>query len=303
MSRARPTANFLAKSVAAGAVLGTAVVAYSLLEARSYRLREVTAPVLAPGAQELRILHISDLHMTPRQVDKVAWVRDLASLSPDFVVTTGDLLAHHDSVPSIGQALEPLLRIPGAFVLGSNDYFSPHLSNPLAYLWGPSERKRTVPDLPWTELISVLSSGGWADLSNRHDMMRVNGDLIDMRGVDDPHIDRDNYAAVAGPFDPTADLRLGVVHAPYLRVLDAMVADGADLILAGHTHGGQVCIPGYGALVTNCDLDTARVKGLSRHDSSYLHVSAGLGTSPYAPVRLACPPEATLLHLTPASLD
>ena len=113
--------------------------------------------------------------------------------------------------------------------------------------------------------------------------------------MDDPHIGRDRYADVAGPFDPDADLRLGVAHAPYRRVLDAMAADGADLILAGHTHGGQVCLPWVGALVTNCDLPRRQAKGLSGWQESALHVSAGLGTSPYTPIRLACRPEATVL--------
>ena len=111
---------------------------------------------------------------------------------------------------------------------------------------------------------------------------------------------------------------MGLVHAPYQRVLDAMVADGASVVLAGHTHGGQLAVPGWGALVTNCDLDTRRAKGVSRwwpgagrnghegvprprrrrpRDAAWLHVSAGLGTSPYAPVRFACRPEATLLTL------
>lgn len=93
-----------------------------------------------------------------------------------------------------------------------------------------------------------------------------------------------------------------MVHAPYLRSLDAFTADGYPLILAGHTHGGQLCIPFYGALVTNCDLDTDRVKGLSTHRSggntSYMHVSAGCGANRYTPMRFACPPEATLLTLT-----
>ncbi|NQU37263.1 MAG: metallophosphoesterase [Actinobacteria bacterium] len=298
-SRSGPIVRAIGGTLAAGAVVGGAVLAYSLVEARSYRLRHVVAPVLAPGANELLVLHLSDLHLTPGQTDKIAWVNALADLSPDFVVGTGDFLAHPDSVPALAAALGPLLQVPGAFVLGSNDYFSPGLANPLGYLRGPSDRAHGEPDLPWRDLVSVLSAGGWADLTNRHDMMTVNGDLIDMRGVDDPHIERDDYPAVAGPFDPTAALRLGVAHAPYLRVIDAMAADGADLILAGHTHGGQVCIPGYGALVTNCDLDTGRVKGLSQHQSSLMHVSAGLGTSPFAPVRLACPPEATLLQLVP----
>ena len=76
-----------------------------------------------------------------------------------------------------------------------------------------------------------------------------------------------------------------------------MTADGFPLILAGHTHGGQLCVPGFGALVTNCDLPRRQAKGLSTRctpgDARALHVSAGLGTSPYAPVRFACPPEAT----------
>ena len=108
---------------------------------------------------------------------------------------------------------------------------------------------------------------------------------------------------MAGPPDD-ADLAVAVAHAPYLRVLDRFTADGYALVLAGHTHGGQLRLPGYGALVTNCDLDPARARGLHRHSaggrSAWLHVSAGLGTSPYAPVRFGCRPEATLLTLVPA---
>ena len=125
------------------------------------------------------------------------------------------------------------------------------------------------------------------------------GTTISFAGVDDPHLGYDDLAAVAGPAHPAADLRMGVAHAPYLRVLDQFAADGYDAILAGHTHGGQLCLPVKGALVTNCDLDTARAKGLHRHRDAWLHVSAGLGTSPYAPVRFCCRPEATLLTLTP----
>jgi uncharacterized protein len=136
----------------------------------------------------------------------------------------------------------------------------------------------------------------------------VRGTTVAFAGVDDPHLEYDDLAAVAGPADASADLRIGISHAPYLRVLDQFAADGYETILAGHTHGGQLCLPVKGALVTNCDLDTARAKGLHRHPaeapldrpgSSWLHVSAGLGTSPYAPVRFCCRPEATLLTLTP----
>ena len=126
------------------------------------------------------------------------------------------------------------------------------------------------------------------------------------------HLNYDRYAEVAGPSDPHAALTVGVTHAPYQRVLDSMTSDGAGLVIAGHTHGGQLCLPFYGTLVTNCDLDRRRAKGVSRWwpgagatpsseapaGAAWLEVSAGLGTSPYAPVRFACRPEVTLLTLT-----
>ena len=105
--------------------------------------------------------------------------------------------------------------------------------------------------------------------------------------------------AVAGAFESNA-FAFGVTHAPYKRVLQSFETDKADLVLAGHTHGGQICIPFYGALVTNCDLPQGQAKGYSTFGESKmpLHVSAGVGTSPFAQVRIACRPEATLITLS-----
>lgn len=229
----------------------------------------------------------------------MAWVRSLADLQPDFVILTGDFLAHMDSVPYLTKTLEPLRGTPGVFVFGSNDYWTPKAINPFKYFMKGRKIVTSTRRLPTEDLEQELLNSGWVGLNNARAGMTVAGNRFDMRGVNDPHIRYDRYNEVAGPFDPDAGLRLGVTHAPYLRVLDPMAADGADLIIAGHTHGGQVCVPGYGALVTNCDLDPARAKGLSSHEGAALHVSAGLGTNPYAPIRLACPPEATMLHLLP----
>lgn len=301
------------------AVAGAAALAWaSLVEVRWYALREVTVPVLPPGQAPLRILHVSDLHLTPGQQRKVDWVRDLATLDPHLVVDTGDNWAHLDAMPALLHALEPLLAVPGAFVLGSNDYYGPELKNPARYLLPDARRtpERPPVELPWRELVSRLTSAGWVDLSNRRDALEVDGRRLSLVGTDDAHLDRDAMPAAGGPDDartsdgrsPAVDLHVGVTHAPYRRVLDAMHADGVDLTIAGHTHGGQLAVPGWGALTTNCDLDLRRAKGLhgwpgARPDradgagSSWLHVSAGLGTSPYAPVRFACRPEATLLTL------
>jgi len=267
-------------------------------------------PVLKGGEPDLRLLHLSDLHMTPSRHRLQDWVASLAELQPDLVVVTGDFLAHPEAVDPVIESLDPLLDRPGAFVLGSNDYFAPRPLNPFAYLAGPSDLHPDRAALPWPELVSRLTAAGWAHLPNARRVLAAGGRTIEIRGVDDPHIQRDDYALVAGSPDPAADLAIGIAHAPYLRVLDAMAADGLDFALAGHTHGGQVRVPGIGALVTNCDLDRSRARGLSEHPRPLmefaphdnpampLHVSAGLGTSPYAPIRFACPPEATLVTLT-----
>lgn len=289
----------MAKIGLAGIGAGAATLAYSLWEARQFTLRSVHVDVLPPGSRPIRALQLSDLHLTPGQQDKMAWVRSLAGLDPDLVILTGDLLAHMDAVPYVAKTLGPLNGIPGVFVFGSNDYWTPKTVNPFKYFIKDREPVMSTRRLPTDELEVELLNAGWIDLNNRRDDMKVRGNRIDLRGVNDPHIRLDRYEQVAGRFDPDAALRLAVTHAPYLRVLDPMATDGADLIVAGHTHGGQVCLPGYGTLVTNCDLDRKRAKGLSRHHSAALHVSAGLGTNPYAPIRLACPPEATMLHLVP----
>ena len=279
--------------------LATGAVAYSAgFEVRSFRLRRVTVPVLAPGERPMVVLQVSDLHMTPGQQRKQSWVRDLARLKPDLVIDTGDNLAHVDAVPAVLSALEPLLELPGAFVFGSNDFTSPKFKNPARYLL-PDDGARTQGNpLPWRDLRDALDKAGWADLTNARTTVEVDGRTVELVGVDDPHVWRDKYDDVAGTPSPGADVALGVTHSPYRRILDRMSADGIPLVVAGHTHGGQLRIPGYGALVSNCDLDPKLARGLSRHSpSTYLHVSAGLGTSPFAPVRFACPPEATLLTL------
>jgi predicted MPP superfamily phosphohydrolase len=303
-----------AATTAALATAGAGLTAYAAAEARAYTLRRVTVPLLPPGHRPLRVLHLSDLHLTPGQDRKLAWLRGLAGLEPDLVVDTGDNLSSHHAVGPLLAALGPLLDVPGVFVLGSNDYFEPTMRNPLRYLLPDDGKRHTdVAQLPWRDLTRRLTAAGWRDLTNTRDVLDVGGTQIAFAGVDDPHLGYDRLEAIAGPADAAADLRLGVAHAPYLRVLDQMAADGYDAVLAGHTHGGQVCLPGLPgrpprALTTNCDLDPARAKGLHRHPadsrpgqpgSSWLHVSAGLGTSPYVRLRVACRPEASLLTLVP----
>ncbi|XNQ41145.1 metallophosphoesterase [Georgenia phoenicis] len=301
----------LGRLAGAAALSAVGGLAWAVTETRLFTVRTHVVPVLAPGSRPLRVLHVSDLHLTPAQRLKREWVRRLAELEPDLVVSTGDNLAHLEAVPAVEQALGELLQVPGVFVLGSNDFYAPQPKNPARYLL-PSSRRSEASEKPQTlptdELVDVLSSGGWLDLTNTRGALEVAGQRLSFVGVDDPHLERDRFPAPGGE---RGSLHVGVSHAPYTRVLDQMVDDGADVILAGHTHGGQLRVPGYGALVTNCDLDRERASGLHgwpgpRPDrpggqaSAWLNVSAGMGTSPYTPVRFACRPEVSLLQLVAA---
>jgi uncharacterized protein len=293
--------------------LGAACIGYAtVVEPRSFRLRRITVPVLPKGMPSLRLLQISDVHMVSGQRLKQRWLRSLAGLRPDLVINTGDNLSDPEAVPDVLDSLGPLMGFPGAYVFGSNEHYGPKLRNPARYLLEKTSGRHGLngnpPAVgaihnPWEGLRDAFDAAGWVGLSNSRGRLKLaTGHEIALTGLDDPHIKRDRYTAVTGGPEPDADFSLALVHAPYLRVLDAFTADGYPLTLAGHTHGGQLCIPFYGALVTNCDLDTDRVKGLSTHraggNTSYLHVSAGCGANRYTPIRFACPPEATLLTLT-----
>jgi uncharacterized protein len=285
----------LARLAGVAAAAGAACVGYGILVERDwYRLRRERVEALGPGQPSLTVLHLSDLHMTPADTRRMAFLDRLADEPVDLVVVTGDMLGE----PA---GLDPVLETLGRFrprlgavaVLGSNDYFAPRFLNPLAYFMGPSSRRRrSAPRNPWRELMAGLEARGWTVLANRRGQL---GD-VELAGLDDPHIRRDDARVlVPANGDARPRLRLGMVHSPYRRALDAFERNGYGLVLAGHTHGGQVCLPGVGALVTNCDLPREQVRGLSRWGSSWLHVSAGLGTSKYAPFRFACRPEASLL--------
>jgi predicted MPP superfamily phosphohydrolase len=233
---------------AGATAIGAATLAYaSLIERNMFTLRRYDVPVLAPDAEPLRILHLSDLHMLPDQRRKQRWVASLSALDPDLVLVTGDNMSHPTAVPGVLRALQPLLDVPGAFVFGSNDYRGPVWKNPFTYFDKEREYVQGVA-LPAEELRSVLVGAGWADLNNARTTLKAGGRLVEMVGVDDPHVERDDYALVAGETSAAADLRVALTHTPEPSVLDAMAADGFDLLLAGHPSDrpGAVRLPAGG---------------------------------------------------------
>lgn len=267
-------------------------------------VRRENIKVLPANSKPITVLHIGDIHLAPWQRRKAKFVHSLAQLKPDLVINTGDNLGHADAIGPVLTALAPVMQIPGVFVNGSNDYYAPVLRNPLGYLLKPSERSEG-PVLDTARLIGGFRSAGWLNLNNREGQITINGVRLGFIGVDDAHDELDNLTSISSQVNSLSgsDLIIGVSHAPYLRVIEAMGTAGASLIFAGHTHGGQVCLPGIGALTTNCDLPAKYAKGISAWRFAgrdvILNVVAGLGHSIYAPVRFFCRPEVRLITLLP----
>jgi len=306
-----------AATALAGAAVGLGALAWgSLVERNRFTIRREVLPILEPGQRSITVLHLSDLHLAPWQAEKQEWIRGLAVLEPDLVVNTGDNIGHPDAHTALEYALEPFRGVPGVFVDGSNDHYGPVPKNPLRYFGGPSKPTAAPVDLDVDRMHRFFTDElGWLDLNDAARAVELRGSRLELFGTSDAHLGWDRLDRLPGNVDdlrenagwqddPTGPepISIGVTHAPYQRVLNAFVTQGADVVFAGHTHGGQVQVPGYGALVTNSDLPRSKVSGLTtwshaRH-TAHLEISAGLGTSIYAPVRFSCPPEAVVVTLT-----
>lgn len=267
------------------------------IERYLFTVRHESAKVLPRGAKPIRVLHVSDFHVAPWQRRKLSFIKKLSELDVDLVIDTGDNLGHPKAIKPTLAALDGLLSVPGAFVNGSNDYHAPGFRNPFAYLFRPSDPGHAEP-LDNAALVAGLTAG-WLNLNNASGELIVKGTRIGFVGVDDPHDGLADYNSVVEP--KNVDITIGVAHAPYRETIEAL--GFSDIIFAGHTHGGQVCLPGGRALTTNCDLPNRYARGQSVWETAkgktILQVCAGLGTSIFAPVRFFCRPEIRVVTLLP----
>jgi uncharacterized protein len=277
-------------------VAGLLCVAYGVFVERTwFRLGRYRLDILPAGSGgTMSVLHLSDLHLVRRDRRKLAFLRSLPQA--DLTVITGDLLGEPEAAEVTARALRPLRgRLASYVVLGSNDYFAPRPLNYLAYFARRTKRRLGIRGRSG-DLLRLLEADGWQHLKNVRSDATWDGAPIEVMGMDDPHIHRHDLRVarrrLPGRFG------LAMVHSP--DPAPELAALGWDLILSGHTHGGQVRLPLVGALVSNSTIPTRLCMGLSSLGRSFLHVSPGMGTSKYAPFRFLCRPEATLLELRPA---
>ena len=266
-----------------------------------FALRRVDLAVLPPGAWPIRVLHLSDLHIVPGQQRKIDWV----SRAGRPAAGPRDQHRRHDvaprAVPAAMAALDDLLDLPGAFVFGNNDFYAPTPKSPHQYFLQDQTVTPTGAPLPWQDLRAALSRAGLARPVNAAaDGHGPRSADRGSAGVDDPF-------TASRPLRPdrrparirTRVLRIGVTHAPEPRVLD-LFAGRRLRPPAGRPHprrpGARARDRRAGHQLRHRPVPGAGPVPLGRR-TSWLNVSAGLGTSPYLPMRFACRPEATLITL------
>lgn len=277
--------------------VGAGLAAYALLEPYRFRLQRLEVPVRGLG-RPLSILHLADTHLTSENgalARFVARLPDVIGTVPDLVLATGDMIDDNSGIDPITDSLRNIEARHGKYyVLGSHDYYQTKWKPPLKYFTGEhSTPKLRAADTARFE--RLLGEQGWTALTNTSERLSIGGAQVRIAGVDDPYLDRhDTRHIERGAGD---DLAIGLVHAP--NVVSEWLLNDFDLVLAGHTHGGQVRLPYFGALVTNCSLPNALAMGLHRIGSGYLYVSPGLGQSRYSPIRFLARPTATLFELVP----
>jgi uncharacterized protein len=261
--------NSIVRSVSA---VASAAAGWAWFEAGWVRLatRKVPLPGLPPELDGLRIVHLSDFHLgLPSRAERavrraVEWA---AERRPDLVVVTGDLVARPRGEPILRELLSPLESCYA--ILGNHDL--------------------AISRDPFSEPVHLDELGPATLLLDDGRMLTLRGKQVWIAGLDprsrgrEPDLSRE------------ADLRILLSHFP--GVIDRLENGSFDLVLAGHMHDGQICLPYPGGKLRLAHLTASHTYGLYRRGRTVLHVSAGLGTT-FVPFRFFSRPEATELELT-----
>jgi uncharacterized protein len=256
-----------------GAFTGSLAHGY-FYERYHIELTRATLPVsgLPDALAGLRIGLLTDLHrsdsVSHEMIDRA--VRLVMADAPDLIILGGDYVTWGDRrfMTPAADALAPLSAQHGVFaVLGNHD----------------DDR-----DMP-----AALLSKGFAVLRDSRTRLVVKGESLDLAGLRYWTRRVGDVAHVLRGASPTVIL---LAHTP-MRLAEA-AALGVPLVLSGHTHGGQIVLPGLGAVAAR---EFPVVAGTGQRESTTIFVSRGVGTV-YVPIRLNCPPEVAVLTLKPVEI-
>ena len=285
-------------SVAAAGV-GTYLYA-SLIESRRYRLDSVKVntgegaegPISADDQpMRLRVLHLSDLHLSKPESHKIEFLRRATDAQYDLIVITGDIFENYSGLQYASEIISRPPRLGTYAVLGNHDYYDYNmLHRTIGRVWrrfrSPKEMRNVQP------MIQALEAAGIKVL--RNSAVTHSDDKLHIVGIDYPGISEPELQRLVNEAPPD-HLIMSLVHVP--NRLERLQDAGVHLAFGGHTHGGQVRIPIYGPLITNSDLPRKEASGLIWRGATAIHVSRGVGADPRSNFRLFCPPHGSVIEV------
>lgn len=279
----------------------TLAVILEIIRNRKIRFRTLRIPPvhssLTNWESELRILHISDIHLTSSTLYRLKPFENLTEKKWDFVVVTGDLIEDDSGIEPVCEALGRLEARYGKYaVLGNHDYIC--YSAKSIYHWFRifinTFFELPVPfcnDNDIERLEASLREKGFTLLRNQlEEVVTENGEKFQIIGIDDPSTGRDKPTGLYSSVNENA-FRLVLMHSPHR--LRAIYPFKPEIVLCGHTHGGQIRFPLIGPLSTHSDALRRESSGLVYLEGCRVHISPGIGAGRTVPFRILSPPEIT----------
>jgi len=286
-----------------------------------------------PAKPILTILHLSDFHLRENSKGKrlFKFVRSLSRLNVDFILITGDLLESDKNIGYLVEMLSPLRAKYGKYaVFGVHDHYYKTVAEFLKNIFKKKRKYKKENDVAY--ITKRLSDIGIEVLVNQVRKISIKGSEInnvEIIGLDDPIIKKTDIAkafSYIGPIKKSKPLkrsdylkeyrdtfklrkskihklnnnsllRIILLHTPDSGSIIDLAAKGSDIILSGHTHGGQVRLPLIGAIISGCNIKTKFASGLFYFKKFVLYVSRGLGEGRYSQFRFYCQPEASLIRI------
>lgn len=265
--------HWLLSTLSIGGISGAAIAEYDTLDLRLEKW-DLFYPALPQALDGKTIVQLSDLHLESLQIPPAKIEKSVRALHPDLLVNTGDTISARTDLDKLNEYLGNLNAPMGQYiVMGNNDYS--HFSHTL-----------------FERYLRELRQIGWHPLLN--DAAFLPDQSLWIIGVDDPATAHDDVAKAYSKVLDTQvaskqPFRLVLAHST--DCLDDVSQYGADLLLTGHTHGGQIRLPGLKPFLTNTYLgDKGIYEGYHVIENVPLYISRGIGES-VIPLRFNVPPE------------